>query len=162
MYGHPMTTTTSPRVAFQTETCPRCCGTGEMPYSVKAGMCFRCSRKGVVLTKKGEQASSLWHEAMRARRTVAVDDVKVGDRVTIDPRTRCCTVKAISVRPNALGSGDGKGGMVYSDGISLDCGAVSYMVAKGGNVYRAIEHEDVLAVIEIVGADHPGMVLSER
>lgn len=55
--------------------CNRCGGSGRMPYSVYAGLCFKCSGAGAILTKRG-RAAQLW---MNSQREKFIEEFEVGD-----------------------------------------------------------------------------------
>lgn len=66
--------------AFEHNTCSRCGGSGKMPFSVYAGICFKCHGAGYVLTKRGRAASQKFTELMSKR----ADELVAGDKVRID------------------------------------------------------------------------------
>lgn len=72
------TTTTTPVLKFERETCGRCGGSGSYSYCQRYGStCFGCAGSGVRLTKRGAAASQ-W---LIARLQVRAEDAKVGQRL---------------------------------------------------------------------------------
>lgn len=90
-------------IAYETEDCSRCGGSGTMPYSVYGGACFKCNRKGRTMTRAGRTAHAKAQEWAAANLTVAASSVKVGDRIVTSSGTR--TVTAVDVK---LGQGNGQ------------------------------------------------------
>lgn len=68
---------------FESSSCSRCLGSGQMPYAVNNGRCFKCGGSGRQLTAKGRSARKAY-DAFRTSQMVPVTDVLAGDRIKID------------------------------------------------------------------------------
>lgn len=62
---------------FENVECTRCGGSGEMPFTVEGGRCFKCHGDGATLTKRGKVAQD-YLESLRHR---PANEIKVGDFV---------------------------------------------------------------------------------
>lgn len=62
------------------ESCPRCGGTGKMPFSVYGGVCFECQGRGSLFTKRGQEAERY----LRELRSRVASDLKVGDVIRVE------------------------------------------------------------------------------
>lgn len=94
------------KLLFEHITCCRCGGTGMFgPLCVHAGICFKCSGKGSVLTKRGAVAQAFLNDLLR----VTLDQLKVGDKIFFEgfnagsycEPSRWGTIESIEFLPNA-------------------------------------------------------------
>lgn len=83
---------TRPTDIFESETCGRCCGTGQYSFHPDHGtVCFGCKGSGKVLSRAGKRA----YEAYKAANTdhVLASDIVAGDKIVRDGRVH--TVVAV-------------------------------------------------------------------
>lgn len=73
-------------MTFEMTTCTRCGGTGQMPFAVAGGACFKCHRKGEVMTPKGRAAHKRINEWAANNLMVEVGDLAPGDRIMASNR----------------------------------------------------------------------------
>ena len=70
---------------YDKETCGRCGGVGRYSYCLMYGdRCFGCAGKGTRITKAGAKAAAAIKAFMEANFSVAVEDLKPGDRIKVD------------------------------------------------------------------------------
>jgi len=66
---------------IETETCTRCCGTGNFSYCQTYGTkCFKCGGSGKQLTKRGKLVQARYNEL----RAIDAMDIKPGMRIKFD------------------------------------------------------------------------------
>src|SRR5690349_20778419 len=76
-----MSTSTLPRVTFETTECTRCGGSGEYSYSPMYGTrCFKCHGGKRQLSRRGAAARKAW-DAVVETMARPVAEVQVGDKV---------------------------------------------------------------------------------
>jgi hypothetical protein len=77
--------TTVAKIAWESDTCSRCFGTGRMPYSAYGGVCFKCNGNRVCITAAGRAARKAFMAARREACTLAeAQDLVVGDKISTD------------------------------------------------------------------------------
>lgn len=70
----------APVTKLESETCSRCAGSGKYSYCHMYGdRCFKCSGKGIYLTKRGEAASKYLTEL----RSKPASALKIGDQIRV-------------------------------------------------------------------------------
>lgn len=100
----PMTDTRiAVKMTFDSETCSRCGGSGTMPFSAYNGVCLKCNRAGVVLTRNGKTARGKVEAWAEANLTVPASTVEPGQRVKSGSLSG-----TVVERTTTLGQGNGR------------------------------------------------------
>jgi hypothetical protein len=77
-----VTADTKPRDIFESRTCSRCGGSGQMPYRhVMGGRCFKCGGSGSLLTKRGAATQAYF----RSLSMLSAEHLQPGDVVYSEP-----------------------------------------------------------------------------
>jgi hypothetical protein len=76
------------KLIYERETCTRCGGGGRYSYCQMHGTtCFKCGGKGTTTTRSGKKAAAAIEAFMAEHFSVAVEDLKPGDRFREDGKT---------------------------------------------------------------------------
>jgi hypothetical protein len=102
-----MTATTAPAVQtirYETATCTRCGGSGQMPFAAYGGRCFKCNGNGETMTAAGRRARAKVEAYAAEHLMVPASAVRPGDKIVgNDGKTR--TVVEVET---TLGQGNGR------------------------------------------------------
>lgn len=90
------------RIAYDTQPCTRCGGTGHYSYNPKDGtVCFKCRGATTHLTKDGIKAKEAVDALRAATLTIRADEVTVGMRINYQGMKGFATVVEIAEGPKS-------------------------------------------------------------
>lgn len=107
------------KLRYDTKSCSRCGGSGSYSYcSMYGTTCFKCRGRKKTLSAKGAKASVAVKAFITDNFSVAVEDLTVGDRISVDGKVG--VIGSVERRSNSYGSRDLETGeMVWRDGITV-------------------------------------------